>query len=105
VTKIAIIVYRPREGRTQELIDSLLENIPVMRKLDLVTYREQIIAKAKDGSILQIFEWVEEDSQDKAMAHPVVQDMWMKASKISDFQKPMLLAEFQETLSMFDTIF
>jgi hypothetical protein len=105
MSKIALIVYKPRQDHTQDLIDSLLQNIPVMRKLGLVTYREQIVAKAKDGSIVQIFEWVEDDSQEQAMAHPVVQEMWINVSKISDFQKPMAVAEFQETLSMFEVVF
>jgi hypothetical protein len=105
MSKIALIVYKPRQDRTQELIDSLLENIPVMRKLGLVTFREQIIAKSIEGSIIQIFEWVEDDSQEQAMAHPVVQEMWVKIARISDFQKPMAVSEFQETLSMFETVF
>jgi hypothetical protein len=48
---------------------------------------------------------VNEDSEAQAMAHPVVQEMWMKAAKISDFQKPMAVAEFQEQLSKFDTLY
>lgn len=103
--KIALIVYKPREGRTHELVDSLLENIPIMRKMGYVSFREQIVAKSKDGSILQIFEWLEEDSQEQAMADPIVQDMWMRATKISDFQKPVEVSEFHETLSMFEMVF
>jgi hypothetical protein len=105
MSKIALVVYKPRKDKSQELVDALLTNIPVMRKLGLVTGREQIIAQAKDGSIIQIFEWVGEDSEEKAMAHPVVQEMWMKVSKLSDFQKPMAVAEFQEQLSKFETLF
>jgi hypothetical protein len=103
--KIALIVYKPRPDRTQELIESLLQNIPIMRKLGYVTFREQTIAKSKAGSIIQIFEWEEESSQEQAMADPVVQEMWMRVAKISDFQKPMEVDEFNETLSMFDMVF
>lgn len=105
MSKIAIIVFKPRKDKDQELIELMLENIPILRKLGLVTYREQIIAKAKDGSIVQIFEWVDEDSYERAQALPLVQEIWMKTSKISDFQKPISIDEFQEPLSMFDTVF
>ena len=105
MSKIALVVYKPRKDKTQELIDSLLSNIPAMRKLGLVTHREQIIARSKDGFIVQIFEWVKDDSEEQAMAHPLVQEMWMKVSKISDFQRPMTVAEFQEQLAKFDTIY
>jgi hypothetical protein len=54
--KIALIVYSPRKDRSKELVESLVGNIIVMRKLGLVTDREQIIAQAKEGSIIQIFE-------------------------------------------------
>ncbi len=103
--KIAFVVIKPRKDRTKELIDALLISVPTMRKLGLVTEREHIIAQAKDGSIIHIFEWTSEESPDQAAAHPIVQEMWMKVSKISDFQKPLLLAELQEAISMFDTVF
>jgi hypothetical protein len=102
---IALILYSPRKGREQELVDMLQNNIPVMRKLGLVTDREQIIARSKDGSILQVFEWKRDDSQDQAMAHPVCQDMWLKVGNISEFQKPVAVAEFNEVFSMFETIY
>lgn len=105
MAKIALIVYKPWKDKSKELIDSLLANIPVMRKLGLVTDREQIVAQSKDGCIIQIFEWREEASEEQAMAHPVVQEMWMKVSKMSEFKKPMDIAEFQEQLSKFDTIY
>jgi hypothetical protein len=102
---IALILYSPRKGRKQELIEMLQHNIPVMRKLGLVTDREQILAGTKDGSIIQIFEWKSQDSQEQAMAHPVVQEMWLKAGNISEFQKPAAVAEFNEVFSMFKTIY
>jgi hypothetical protein len=102
---IALILYSPRKGREQELIEMLQHNIPVMRKLGLVTDREQILAGTKDGSIIQIFEWKSQDSQEQAMAHPVVQEMWLKAGNISEFQKPAAVAEFNEVFSMFKTIY
>ena len=105
MSKIASVVYKPRKDKDQELFDSLLVNIPIMRKLGLVTSREQIIAKAKDGCLIQIFEWIGEESEEQAMAHPVVQEMWMKVAKISDFQRPMSVAEFQEQLSKFETLY
>lgn len=105
MAQIALIVYKPWKEKSAELVASLLHNIPVMRKLGLVTDREQIIAQAKDGSILQIFEWIGEESEEQAMAHPVVQEMWIRVSKMCDFQKPMAVAEFQEQLSKFDTLF
>jgi hypothetical protein len=102
---IALILYSPRKDREQELVEMLQNNIPVMRKLGLVTDREQIIARTKDGSILQVFEWKSEDSQDQAMAHPVCQEMWLKVGNISEFQKPAVLAEFNEVFSMFETLY
>lgn len=102
---IALILYSPRKDREQELIEMLQQNIPVMRKLGLVTDREQILASTKDGSIIQLFEWKNDDSQEQAMAHPVCQEMWLKVGNISEFQKPTAVAEFNEVFSMFKTIY
>jgi hypothetical protein len=103
--QIALILYSPRKDREQELVEMLQNNIPVMRKLGLITDREQILARTKDGSIIQLFEWKSEESQDQAMAHPVVQEMWLKVGNISEFQKPAAVAEFNEVFSMFETIY
>ena len=101
--KIALIVLKPRKDKTKQLITLLKESMVTLQRLGIASGREQIIAESKDGFLIHIFEWATEDSQDVASEHSEVRDLWMRAAKLSDFQKPNTIKEFDElfpTLNM-----
>jgi hypothetical protein len=99
-----IIVYKPYKGREQELLPAVKASYIDLRKGGYVTSDSPKIMKAKDSSIILIFEWKDEQMIPNAQADPVIQQHWMTLSKLCEFAKPMNLIEFQGPFSEFETI-
>jgi quinol monooxygenase YgiN len=93
-----IASYRPKKGKEAELLEVLKEHVPILRKLGLATDKTVHIMKAKDGAIVEVFEWESEDAISRAHSHPVVLEMWKRFEACCDY---IPLAEIEETRDMF----
>lgn len=102
--RVGIILYRPRKGKEEELLKHIREAFPMLRRNGFLTDRKVVGMKAKDGRILVLFEWISAEALDKAGEHPEVQKYWMEADRISSFDKPADLPEFQRTLPEFEAV-
>ncbi len=69
-----------------------LEHVPYLRSLGFATERPPVIAKAGDGTILEIFEWAEGGLR-KAHAHAGLGEMWGRFSSACDSVPLASLAE------------
>lgn len=90
---LVIAVYRPKRGKSKELLELVRSHVPILRRLGLATQREVVAGKARDGSILEIFEWVSEEAIDRAHHDPVVQRLWKRFNAVSDSVALSALAE------------
>lgn len=75
---IVICVFRPKRGQASRLLEIVRGHVPLLRQLGLATSRIPIVGRAKDGSIVEIFEWVSEEAIDAAHAHPTVLALWKR---------------------------
>ena len=55
--RIVIVAYKPKPGKENELMQLALEHYPTLKDQGLVTDRTPILMKAKDGTIIEVFEW------------------------------------------------
>lgn len=99
-----IIVYNPYKGREQELLPGVRASYIDLRKGGYVTSALPKVMKAKDNSIILIFEWNNEHMINDAQVNLVIQKHWMLLSKLCEFALPMNLIEFQEPFSEFETL-
>jgi hypothetical protein len=104
MSRIGIVLYRPRKGKDEELVNMIRDHFPFLRKEGLITERKTLAMKTKDGSVMVVFEWASSESIEKAAAHEGVQHIWMQVSKISDFDKPGSVQELDEVFPDFETI-
>jgi hypothetical protein len=104
VRRTFIIVYKPYKGREQELPPAVKASYLDLRESGYVTSDPPKVMKAKDSSIILIFEWKDEQMIRNAEADPLIQKHWMSLSKLCEFAKPMNLVEFQSPFSEFETI-
>jgi hypothetical protein len=104
MSKVVIIVLKPKKGRTEELLAMLKRSIVVLQKLGVATNREQILSVSEEGTILQIFEWAGVNGQESAAEHEEIRDLWMEAERLSEFMKPNTLKEFNEVFPSFTVI-
>ncbi len=80
-----IALYQPHEGQDEALRALIAQHYPTLKRLELITDRPPIIAKAANGTYLEICEWREEDSASKAHQHPEVAKIWEAMGQIADF--------------------
>jgi hypothetical protein len=82
---LSLAAYKPKAGQEESLRKLVEKHIPKLQELELATTRENYIAQAQDGTIVEVFEWASADAITAAHRHPAVSDIWEKMSLIADF--------------------
>ena len=101
---IVIVAYRPKPGKEQELLDLVRSRVPTLRKEQLVTDREPIIMRARDGTIIEVSEWKSQEAIDAAHKNLNVLAMWEQFFAICDCVPLKNLAEAKEMFAGFEPI-
>ena len=73
---ISVACYRPRPGCAEALLELVRNHLPPLRAEGLVTERPSIIMRTRDGTIVEVFEWVSQEAITRAHQNPVVLDLW-----------------------------
>ena len=102
--KISIACYRPKPGKAAELDALAREHIPILLRRGLVTEREPIISRAKDGTIVEVFEWLSGDAIDRAHRDSEVQKLWERYSAACEYVKLSDLAESGDLFAGFEPV-
>ena len=103
-TQIVFAAYRPHEGKDAALLRAIDGHLPVLRKLGLITERTPIIVRAKDRTIIEIFEWATEDAARKAHQHPEVAKVWEGIGAVADIATLGGLAEAGDRFPHFEPV-
>ena len=90
--RLSIVAYRPKPGQESELMALTREHVPYLRNRGLASERPHIIARASDGTIVEVFEWVE-GGLARAHADDGVKDLWTRFGAACDFVPLSTVAE------------
>jgi len=90
--RLSIAAYKPKPGKEAELMELAQEHVPFLRSIGLATQRPTVIATAADGTLVEVFEWVE-GGIEKAHSHPGVLKMWGRYAEVCDYVPLNTLAE------------
>jgi quinol monooxygenase YgiN len=99
--RIAIVAYKPKEGKSEELQQLTREHVSILRQQDLVTNRHSIMMRAKDDTIIEIFEWKSKAAIEQAHTNPEVLKMWAKYAEVFDYIPIAKVEEASEVFSGF----
>jgi hypothetical protein len=102
--RIVIVVYRPLAGQETALRRVVARHLTVLRKENLVTEREPIVMRAKDGSVVEVFEWRSAEAIASAHSNPQVLNLWKDFSAVCEYEKPVNVEEFQQLFSEFEPL-
>lgn len=102
--EIVIAAYRPKPGRGEELLDLVRRHHPVLRSLGLVTDRVPVIGRAKDGTILEIFEWESNAAMERAHGMPEVRAIWNPMGEIAELASLASLEESKHPFPHFQPV-
>ncbi|HMQ68972.1 MAG TPA: hypothetical protein PKA90_08210 [Ignavibacteria bacterium] len=95
---IVIACFKPKEGKSELLLEAVKEHLPLLRKEGLITEREGIIMRSKDGSIIEVFEWRSEDAVNMAHTNKSVLKLWEKFEEACEY---IPVSDVEETKNMF----
>jgi hypothetical protein len=83
--RFVIALYTPKPGKGTDLEALVAIHVGILREQNLATDRPAYMMKAKDGSILEVFEWCSSESVAEAHTNAVVQALWGKFSLACDY--------------------
>ena len=83
--RIVIACYRPKTGKEEMLHQLMREHWNILKQQDLVTDRVSIMMNAKDGTIIEVFEWKSNAAIEQAHTNPAVLEMWGKYAEACDY--------------------
>lgn len=98
---VVIACYRPKPGKNAELEALTREHVPILRAEALVTDRIPLAMRAKDGTIVEVFEWVSAAAIEGAHKNPAVLALWERYSAVCDYVKFTDLAESADLFAGF----
>ena len=101
---LAIATYRPLAGKEMETHAVLKNHLPTLRKLELVTDREPVFMRAKDGTIIEMFEWKSHEAIERAHQHPVVAKMWERFEQACSYCSLADIEECREPFAGFEPL-
>ncbi len=102
--RIVVVAYKPFRDQEAAVLDIIRHHLPVLRGEGFVTARKPIVMRSADGCIIEIFEWQSREAIEAAHYNAAVQDLWMRASKVCEFVKPVDISEFHQPFSEFEAI-
>lgn len=100
---MVIVAYRPKAGQEEELLALVRDHVPKLRRLGLVTDRPSLMMHAKEGIIVEVFEW-QDGALVTAHSHPEVIEMWNRYAAVCDYVPLQQLIEAREIFAQFTPI-
>ena len=99
-----IVAYQPKPGKEEELLAIVRSRVPTLRKEGLVTDREPVLMRAKDGILIEVSEWKSREAIDAAHKNPTVLAMWDKFFAVCDCVPLKTVPESSEMFAGFEPV-
>ena len=104
ITRLVIAAYRPKPGKADVLLSEVRDHVHLLRSEGLATDRHSVVMRAKDGTIVEVFEWASPAAIDEAHENPRVQAMWARFEKVCDYVPLNTLYEAGDMFAEFDPV-
>lgn len=101
---IVISAYKPKPGKETELLEVVKTHVPILVELGMATNREVIAMRSKNGTILEVFEWVSKQAISDAHNHPRVHKMWAEFEACCDYEVLSNLDECKGLFAEFEPV-
>ena len=102
--RIVIACYRPKPGKREALRELIVDHVATLRAQNLVTDRTPITMEAKDGTIVEVFEWVSSAAIEAAHTNPAVLAMWNEYEAVCDYVPLNTVEEAAEMFAEFTPV-
>ena len=100
---IVIVAYKPKAGKEVELLQLTREHVPLLRAEGLATNHPVTACQAKDGTVVEVFEW-EAGGVERAHTNPAVLKLWERYASACDYVPLATLSESSTQFASFTPI-
>ena len=83
--QITIACYKPKPGKAELLHELMYTHLPTLKEQNLVTDRASIMMQAKDGTIIEVFEWESLAAIENAHSNSAVLKMREKFNEVCEY--------------------
>lgn len=101
---MVMALFRPKPGKDADLMACMRDHLPILRAQGLATDRPTTILRAKDGTLVEIFEWVSQAAIDEAHRNAEVGKLWGRYAACCDYATLADLAEAREMFPGFELV-
>jgi hypothetical protein len=101
--RVVIVAYKPKPGKEDALLALTREHVPLLRREGLATDRAVIACRAKDGTIVEVFEWAA-GALARAHTEPVVLKLWERYAEVCEYLPLNQLPEAADMFAGFEPI-
>lgn len=95
MTEFVIAIYKPKPDGLETLKAELRRHHGVLVGEGLATERKPLLMSAKDGTVLEIFEWVDHEAASTAHENDKVMAVWNRMAAVCEFSTLNALEESQ----------
>ncbi len=99
-----IALYRPLPGKETALLNLVQMHHGVLMEQGLATSMHPIVLRSKDGTLLEIFEWQDEQAVEAAHKNQAVLALWDAFGKACEFRTLKDLAEADQPFPHFEKL-
>ena len=104
IPRTVIVAYRPKPGKEDVLLSEVRDHVPFLRSEGLATDRPPVVMRAKDGTIIEVFEWASAAAIEEAHGNPRVHAMWGRFAACCDYAPLNSLAEAADMFAEFESV-
>jgi hypothetical protein len=91
-TELALSAYRPRPGRSEELVHFFAEELATLRRRGHVTERRAPVVRTDAGEFLVVLEWASDHAVGDAHEDPEILVLWERKAQLAEYIPPRELA-------------
>lgn len=102
--QIVIAAFKPKAGKEDELKQVIADRLPLLRQLGLAADRVNITMRSKNGTIIDVSEWVDDDAIKRAHETPEILDLWKRFDECSEYVKLESLDEINMEFACFESV-
>ena len=104
IPRTVIVAYRPKPGKEDVLLSEVRDHVPFLRSEGLATDRPPVVMRAKDGTIIEMFEWASAAAIEEAHGNPRVHAMLGRFAACCDYAPLNSLAEAADMFAEFESV-
>jgi len=102
--RVVFAAFKPKPGRENELLGVIADRLPLLRRLAMATDREPVLVRSRDGVIIEVSEWIDDDAIRRAHEHPEVHALWARFEACSTYVPFGSLDEAGEMFATFEAV-